>query len=167
MITYRTRGNPTILERLLSEGALRPSECWEYTGARHPDGYGFVKYQGRMWYAHRAAYTLIVGPIPEGKELDHLCRNRACCNPAHLEAVPQCVNWERSQAPSRLRALSSACKYGHEYTVENTRYGKHRGGKIQRVCRECERIKAQTPKMKAYMKEYHRQWYAARKERAA
>jgi hypothetical protein len=72
--------------------------CWEWTGSRTPHGYGQIRESGvgsALVHAHRVAYEAAVGPIPEGLEIDHLCRNRACCNPAHLEPVTHQENIQR------------------------------------------------------------------------
>jgi hypothetical protein len=69
--------------------------CLLWTGARLPLGYGVMRYQGRIAYAHRVAWTMIHGPIPEGLVLDHLCRNPSCINPDHLEPVTQQENIRR------------------------------------------------------------------------
>lgn len=102
--------------------------CWEYQRSTDPAGYARISYQGETRYGHIIAYTLAKGPVPEGKELDHLCRVRHCCNPDHLEPVTHQVNCARSpihpffnpeiRAQYR-RPPQTHCKRGHELTPEN------------------------------------------------
>jgi hypothetical protein len=81
-------------------------ECWPWTGARNDDGYGVILAPDhkRLVYAHRATYERFIGPIPTGLQLDHLCRNRACVNPTHLEAVTHRENNERGLRARRKAA---------------------------------------------------------------
>jgi hypothetical protein len=71
--------------------------CLIWPGGCTSDGYGETFVNGRVVYVHRIAYEGAFGPIPDGFEIDHLCRNRACCNPAHLEAVTRAVNTRRGK----------------------------------------------------------------------
>jgi hypothetical protein len=98
----RLRGNP---ERRFWFHVVRDpdTECWEWTAARKNGGYGSFFVDGRHLYAHRFAYEMLVGPIPSNLELDHLCRNRGCANPAHLEPVTRRTNVLRGAGPERLR----------------------------------------------------------------
>lgn len=120
-------------------GPVTPSGCAPWMAAK-TSGYGVVQYNGRVHRAHRVVYECVVGPIPSGLEIDHLCRNRACVNPEHLEAVPQSVNNMRSLSASALHARKSHCLRGHELTTDNV-YVRKRGHKQERFCRECSRMR--------------------------
>jgi len=98
-----------------------------------PDGYAEITIGGRKVLIHVFAYTAFRGPVPDGFQLDHLCRNRKCGNPFHLEAVTPQVNTLRSNAPSAHHAHKTHCVNGHEFSEENTYLYK---GKW-RVCRIC------------------------------
>ena len=114
--------------------------CWEWIGYR-ASGYGkfFVGNKklgtARMCSAHRLLYEHEVGPVPRGLELDHLCRNRGCVNPAHLEPVTREENFRRGRGGKHQREKSH-CSKGHEYSELNTLV---RPGTGWRVCRECNR----------------------------
>ncbi len=116
-----------------------PDECWEWTASVKPNGYGqFSVVRDGKWlksYAHRYSYELIVGPIPEGLQLDHLCRNKACVNPNHLEPVTNRENQIRGNGVGGLNFRKTHCKHGHEFTPENT-YIRPAG---TRECRACMR----------------------------
>lgn len=72
-------------------------DCWTWTGAVQSKGYGSFGYEGRTWSSHKLAYVLLVGPVPDGLELDHLCLNQLCCNPWHLEPVTGTENRRRAR----------------------------------------------------------------------
>lgn len=119
-------------------------DCWEWAGTRGSNGYGLWLLPGRVSaMAHRVAYEEMVGPIPEGLSLDHLCRNRACVNPDHLEPVTVRVNNLRGESPWARNARKTHCLRGHEYTPDNTAMRKNG----TRACRVC--LRASTAKWRA------------------
>jgi hypothetical protein len=109
--------------------AVSPKGCWEWTKGQHHNGYAkcYKKYAGTN-RGHRATYVLLVGPVPEGLVLDHLCRVRHCINPAHLEPVTDAENKRRGCA------VITHCPQGHEYTPDNTYI---KPGSRTRQCRRC------------------------------
>ena len=119
--------------RFLSFVQVASDGCWLWKGHVHPNGYGQFYMDGRQGYAHRASYQIHRGNIPDDLVIDHLCRNRACVNPAHLETGPQQVNIRRGVAPSAMLANVNKCKNGHPFLEANTHYSKE--GKRQ--CRIC------------------------------
>lgn len=109
--------------------------CWEWQAARR-FGYGVAWDGRRLVVAHRLAWQLERGPIPEGMTLDHLCRNRACVRPDHLEPVSLADNIRRGRPFRGPTALKAECYRGHSFTAENT-YLRPDG---YRACRACHRI---------------------------
>lgn len=127
-----------LRERLLAKVCINEATgCWEWTAAR-TRGYAVMRARingaRRMWYAHRVSYELFVGPIPEGLQIDHLCRNRRCINPEHLEPVTARENLLRGETLTASEILRTHCPRGHAYNAENTyRYDN------KRFCRQCNR----------------------------
>lgn len=97
-----------------------PGRCWPWRGAMKENGYGTFGYaEGDMRYAHRVAYELFHGLIAEGMVIDHLCRNRDCVNPDHLDQVPQSLNLLRGDNRWHKKHRTT-CRAGHQFTAENT-----------------------------------------------
>jgi len=111
----------------------RSDGCWGWTGAKTQKGYGYLKVDGKFFRAHRFSYLALVGPIPEGTELDHLCRVKECVNPEHLEAVSHRENVLRGVSPIARNVQKTHCPQGHPYSGTNL-YTNPGGG---RFCREC------------------------------
>ena len=111
-------------------GVAVPGPCWVWTAWRNNKGYGMTSFgRGNIWLVHRYTYTTFVGEIPDGLQIDHLCRTRPCCNPAHLEAVTGKVNHERG-----VKAQATHCARGHEFSGHNLIRKKSNG---TRECRAC------------------------------
>lgn len=124
-----------------SAETFRGSPCWIFTGSLDSSGYGLLWSVNTMRKAHRLTYVEAKGPIPKGLQIDHLCRNRACCNPDHLEAVTTQENTRRgklSEARGKFNAAKTHCPHGHPYSPENTYHGLREDRRTKRRdCRVC------------------------------
>jgi hypothetical protein len=115
--------------------------CWNWQGKPDTEGYGEVRISSQLYKAHVYYYQIFEGVIPEGLELDHLCRNRICVNPKHLEPVTHQVNVLRGKSPQSINALKTHCIHGHILSVENT-YESSRNNFKYRQCKICTRERA-------------------------
>lgn len=109
-----------------------PNGCWIWTGYVNPSGYGRGYYAKKARAVHRVTYEVMVGPIPDGLEIDHLCRVKVCCNPEHLEPVTRSVNQLR--IPERQKDF---CSKGHALTEDNLY--KRADRPTWRICHTCQR----------------------------
>lgn len=115
-------------DRFLAK-VVKGDGCWGWSGGHNGKGYGAFHLTDRLVLAHRYAYEHFVGQIPDGLQIDHLCRNRGCVNPDHLEAVTHQENMRRGIKGS----LTTHCPKGHPYDEANT----YRGPSGRRTCRAC------------------------------
>jgi hypothetical protein len=144
-------GTPT-LERLMAKCIVASNGCWLWQGYTNPEGYGSINIKKTPQLVHKVSYQLLVAPVPEGMQVDHLCHgwdsdcpggplciHRACFNPAHLQPKSPRGNTlaEGSKSIAAANAKKSHCPKGHKYTKGNTRVTK----KGQRQCLKCQVIR--------------------------
>jgi len=133
------------------------SGCWIWRAARLSAGYGLFYWNKKYGRAHIYSFETFRFKVPEGLELDHLCRNPLCVNPFHLEAVTHRINMLRGSGAAARNAKKTHCPRGHPYSPENTIPHIVRGKYIGRVCKICKH---------AYDKQYNAKYQAARKQAA-
>lgn len=116
----------------------KTGDCWLWTGTRNRRGrhpYGVVAYDDTQVLVHRLAYELLIGPIPEGFVIDHLCKTTLCCNPAtHMEPVTQAENVRRGESIFAQNARKTHCTHGHELAGANLRVDPKTGGRHCHAC---------------------------------
>lgn len=131
---FKSGRGADVRDLLMSHVDKQEHGCWVWTGyVDKKTGYARFNYPGRSILAHRTSYELFKGPIPDGLHIDHLCRNRRCVNPDHLEAVAQTTNTHRGLSPLIAANHMQVCVRGHSY-AEHSYY---RDG-IRICCRTCE-----------------------------
>ena len=141
----RSKGR-TLAERFLPKIEIDlATNCWQWQGSIDSTGYGRFRFQGKQTMAHRFAYEWFLTPIPNDLVIDHLCRNRACVSPAHLEPVTNRENLLRGQGLAADNVRKTHCPSGHPYSGENLIVLSHR----RRGCRACKRLQNQTPEYRA------------------
>jgi hypothetical protein len=132
----RSRWTLTVENRFWSK-IDRAGSCWVWTGTLHKCGYGVLVVTRKAVLAHVFAFRMLIGAVPPGLQIDHLCRNRRCVNPAHMEAVTQAENIRRGIGPSAIFARATHCIAGHEFIQANTYRVKTARGNNARRCRAC------------------------------
>jgi hypothetical protein len=135
-LLMRREYTPAEVARFWSKVEKQPDGCWVWLASRNPWGYGHFAHRRVIRSAHRCAYEIAVGPIPDGLTIDHLCRNPACVNPAHLEPVTMTENLRRGMSPSAIHARQTHCIHGHPFDASNTYVT---GTSKRRTCRTCNR----------------------------
>ena len=120
------------MQRFFSKIKVLDNGCWEWTSNK-ARGYGHFKLNKKTVKTHRLAYEMFYDKIPNGMSLDHLCRNRGCCNPIHLEPVTIKENIMRGEGIAAKNSKKTDCKYGHPFDKKNTYF--YPNGK--RLCRIC------------------------------
>lgn len=130
-----------LLDRIAAKFEVDENGCWTWIASRNPNGYGQIAVDQRQRGAHRVTYELVVEDIPGGHDIDHLCRNRACINPDHLEPVTR-----RENARRGLRGVlaPAECPSGHAFNEENAGL---RGNGF-RYCKQCNRDRVRRAKQK-------------------
>ncbi|MET8694708.1 HNH endonuclease [Streptomyces bauhiniae] len=124
---------PSLEERIFEKIREDEAGCWIWTGTRVGTGYGQIDIAGRKRPAHRVVYEFLVCEIPEGLDLDHLCRVRHCVNPWHLDPVTRQVNIIRGDKP-KINASKTHCPHGHTYDEANTIV--YKGSRFCRTCKK-------------------------------
>jgi hypothetical protein len=130
----------TLAERI-EKYVVRAPGCWTWAASHKPSGYAQIWGKGTMLFVHRWMYEQVHGAIPEGFQIDHLCRNRGCINPDHLEAVTARINILRSDAPGAKAVRTGFCKRGHPFSGDNVYVRPSSGTRRCKKCHALDRMK--------------------------
>ncbi len=138
----------------IPKGILIPkldTPCWNWIGHGNQGGYGRLRFNTEMLLSHRFLYELFIGKIPNGKQLNHICRNRRCCNPEHLEPVTNQENVGRGLTPilKGWNAKKTHCANGHPYSKDNTIL-KSNNKRVCRICRSANDRRYYRKKLELY-----------------
>jgi hypothetical protein len=132
----------TVQERIERSVSKSPEGCWVWNLSLTKLGYARINYLGKARFAHRVAYQTFKGSIPEGMELDHKCRTRACVNPEHLEPITHTENVRRgARGVLNPQRQVTHCKWGHEFTEQNTYWKTSKAGGKSRMCITCKNLR--------------------------
>lgn len=129
---------PSVWERFWRCVDIEPGGCWIWKAGKSRRGYGKFWHNDYTWLVYKWAFENLVGPVPKGLTLDHLCRNRLCVNPAHLEPVSAVENVMRGTGITAVNAKKTHCSKGHPFSGYNVAFNKDGS----RRCRECARLHA-------------------------
>ena len=150
-IWYIRRGNlpstcPTLFGHFWAN-VEQIESCWLWRGSRRPNGYGRFKFHNTLYSAHRFSYELLVGRIPSGLVIDHLCRRTDCVNPSHMETVTMGENTRRGMGPAAIAVRSGLCKRGHVLDPPESFVRRDGQGFRLRWCRICAASSARTKRL--------------------
>ncbi len=126
----------------------QPDGCWFWTGGKFANGYGMFQLQGKLRRVHRLSYVWTRGELPEGLQIDHICKVKLCVNPTHMEAVTLAENVRRSNGWGGIESRKTHCVNGHPFSGDNLRPRIQYGKVVGRTCRSCARATYQRQRAK-------------------
>lgn len=126
------------MDKIISNVNFLPSGCWEWKGCVNDKGYGQIRVKGKTYYTHRLMYKFTKGVLVPWLTIDHLCMNRSCCNPVHLEQISNRENNRRGNSISAKKSRQTHCIRGHELNGGNLRIRTDTG---HRQCVKCIKIR--------------------------